>query len=206
MIQQILKPFAAFLLTMTIGFASIFAFGCLPKTDKYESEINNVSVPQIYYVEIYKAYESFSTAKPNPCTLILELNESRNITLNREDFGDLDDTRYLESTLSDVFRQRQINGVFKEGSTEIEKTVIVSVASSIKYSAVIRLIKALEKTGATPVQLDIGGCFYKINGICFKFPILPEPSFGSYISKKKVYFQKGSRSLEHISNKNNGLK
>src|SRR3982751_828762 len=64
--------------------------------------------------------------KPNPLTLVVAIDkETRKITLNNEPFGDVSDTEKLTSRLREIFKDRENNGVFREGSNEVEKTIFL---------------------------------------------------------------------------------
>ena len=70
--------------------------------------------------------EDQTVAKPNPLTLVIGINKSDNvITLNNEPAGDVTDTTALNGKLSQIFKDRENNGVFREGTNEVEKTVFI---------------------------------------------------------------------------------
>src|SRR5918993_1809242 len=57
--------------------------------------------------------------KPNPLTLVVSINrETRGIALNNENAGSIDDPTALTGKLEEIFKQREINGVFRENSNE----------------------------------------------------------------------------------------
>ena len=94
--------------------------------------------------------------KPNPLTLVIAINrETKQITLNSEGFGDVSDTSKLTERLRDVFKQREDNGVFREGTSEVEKTVFIKSPKSVKYGDVARVIDAAKLAGASPIGLQI---------------------------------------------------
>src|SRR6185436_3107198 len=69
--------------------------------------------------------------KPNPLTLVVAINkDTKAITLNNEPFGDVSDTEKLSNKLREIFKQREDNGVFREGSNEVEKTIFVKSPKS----------------------------------------------------------------------------
>src|SRR3954469_2865231 len=60
--------------------------------------------------------------KPNPLTLVIAINkDTKQITLNNDAFGDVTDTSALNTKLHQIFKERTDNGVFREGTNEIEK-------------------------------------------------------------------------------------
>lgn len=100
--------------------------------------------------------EDQTVAKPNPLTLVIGLSKTDNaITLNNEPFGDTTDTAPLKNKLEQVFKERQNNGVLKENSNEVEKTVFIKSPRSMKYGNVVKVIDAAKQAGATPIGLQI---------------------------------------------------
>ena len=94
--------------------------------------------------------------KPNPLTLVVAINrETRGISLNNESAGSVDDPTALTAKLTDIFNQRTTNGVFREGSNEVEKTIFVKSPTLVKYGDVVRVIDAAKMAGASPVGLQI---------------------------------------------------
>jgi biopolymer transport protein ExbD len=94
--------------------------------------------------------------KPNPLTLVIAINkETKGITLNNDGFGDVSDTEKLNTKLAEIFRERTNNGVFREGTNEIEKTVFIKSPKSVRYGDVVRVIDAAKAAGASPIGLQI---------------------------------------------------
>lgn len=95
-------------------------------------------------------------AKPNPLTLVIGINKDGNkITLNNIEFGDTTDTGPLTNKLLEVFKERETNGVIKEGTNEVEKTVFIKSPRSMRYGNVVRVIDAAKVAGAQPIGLQI---------------------------------------------------
>jgi biopolymer transport protein ExbD len=100
--------------------------------------------------------EDQTVAKPNPLTLVIGINKSDNvITLNNEPAGDISDTSALNSKLSQIFKDRENNGVFREGTNEVEKTVFIKSPRSVRYGSVVKVIDAAKSAGAQPIGLQI---------------------------------------------------
>jgi biopolymer transport protein ExbD len=100
--------------------------------------------------------EDQTVAKPNPLTLVIGINKSDNvITLNNEPQGDLTDTSALFNKLSQIFKDRENNGVFREGTNEVEKTVFIKSPRSVRYGSVVKVIDAAKSAGAQPIGLQI---------------------------------------------------
>lgn len=94
--------------------------------------------------------------KPNPLTLVVAINkETKAITLNNETYGDVSDTDKLNAKLSEIFKERENNGVFREGTNEVEKTIFLKSPKSVRYGDVVKVIDAAKAAGASPIGLQI---------------------------------------------------
>ena len=94
--------------------------------------------------------------KPNPLTLVVAINrETRGISLNNESAGSVDDPTALTAKLTDIFSQRTTNGVFREQSNEVEKTIFIKSPTLVKYGDVVKVIDAAKMAGASPIGLQI---------------------------------------------------
>lgn len=94
--------------------------------------------------------------KPNPLTLVIAINrENRGIALNNESAGSVDDPTALTGKLQEIFNQRTTNGVFRENSNEVEKTVFIKSPTLVKYGDVVKVIDAAKMAGASPIGLQI---------------------------------------------------
>jgi biopolymer transport protein ExbD len=99
--------------------------------------------------------EEQAPVKPNPLSLVVDLSNEGKVRLNKEDMGDVGDLTVISGQLSQLFKQREANGVFREGTSEIEKTVFVKAPRSLKYGEVVKVIDALKIAGAQPVGLQV---------------------------------------------------
>ena len=94
--------------------------------------------------------------KPNPLTLVVSINrENRSISLNNESAGSVDDPTALTAKLSEIFKQRETNGVFRENTNEVEKTIFLKSPKLAKYGDVVKVIDAAKLAGAAPIGLQI---------------------------------------------------
>jgi biopolymer transport protein ExbD len=94
--------------------------------------------------------------KPNPLTLVVSINrETRGIMLNNDSAGSVDDPTELTARLADIFKQRETNGVFREGTNEVEKTIFIKSPKLAKYGDVVKVIDAAKLAGASPIGLQI---------------------------------------------------
>lgn len=97
-----------------------------------------------------------TVAKPNPLTLVVAVNKSDlKLTLNNQDVGDVTNSEALTAQLKDTFQSREANGVFREGTNEVEKTVFIKSPRSVKYGDVVKVIDAVKFAGAQPIGLQI---------------------------------------------------
>jgi biopolymer transport protein ExbD len=94
--------------------------------------------------------------KPNPLTLVVAINsQTKGITLNNEAAGDVSDASALTAKLTDIFKTRENNGVFREGTNEVEKTIFIKSPTSVRYGDVVKVIDAAKMAGAQPIGLQI---------------------------------------------------
>ncbi|NNE68218.1 MAG: biopolymer transporter ExbD [Pyrinomonadaceae bacterium] len=94
--------------------------------------------------------------KPNPLTLVVAIDKSNlGLKLNNDGVGDVSDTQALTDRLTTIFKDRENNGVFREGTNEVEKTVFVKAPKSVKYGDVVKVIDGVKTAGAQPIGLQI---------------------------------------------------
>lgn len=94
--------------------------------------------------------------KPNPLTLVVAINkDTKVVTLNNEPFGDVSDTQKLSEKLREIFTDRTANGVLRDGTNEVEKTLFIKSPKSVKYGEVVKVIDAVKSVGASPIGLQI---------------------------------------------------
>jgi len=95
-------------------------------------------------------------AKPNPLTLVVAINKAdKKLTLNNESLGDVSNTDDLTNRLTAIFKEREANGSFREGTNEVEKTLFIKSPRSVRYGDVVRVIDAVKQAGAQPIGLQI---------------------------------------------------
>ena len=94
--------------------------------------------------------------KPNPLTLVVAINRNtRQLTLNNEPVGTVDEPDPLTDRLSAIFKEREANDVRSDVTNQIEKTLFIKSPTSIKYGDVVRVIDAVKVAGAQPIGLQI---------------------------------------------------
>jgi biopolymer transport protein ExbD len=103
-----------------------------------------------------KTEDQMMPAKPNPLTLVVAINKAdMKITLNNEERGNVSDTEPLTNRLTEIFRDRTAQGVFRDGTNEVEKTVFIKSPRSVRYGDVVKVIDAVKMAGAQPIGLQI---------------------------------------------------
>lgn len=94
--------------------------------------------------------------KPNPLTLVVSINrDDRKIALNNDVVGTVDDPSPLTQKLTEIFTQRANNGVLREGTNQVEKTIFIKSPKSVRYGDVVKVIDAAKQAGAEPIGLQI---------------------------------------------------
>lgn len=93
--------------------------------------------------------------KPNPNTLIVFIDKNLKLKLNQDEMGDVTNTEPLVNKLTETFKYRESNGIFREGTNETEKTVFIKAPRSVKYGEVAKVVDAVKTAGAQPVGLQI---------------------------------------------------
>ncbi|MGD9562277.1 MAG: ExbD/TolR family protein [Pyrinomonadaceae bacterium] len=100
--------------------------------------------------------QPLTDVKPNPLTLVVAINkDTKAVTLNNAAAGDVSDVSALTQQLEEIFKQRSNNGVFREGTNEVEKTIFIKSPTSIRYGDVVKVIDAAKTAGASPIGLQI---------------------------------------------------
>jgi len=120
-------------------------------TQKIKLEISK----NLYALIPRKTDEKETNIKPNPLTLVVSLKKDSKILLNRYEMGDFPDTIKLRGDLKQIFKDRDANGNFREGTNELERTVFIKVPLSLKFRDVIKLAQDIAETGASPIGLQI---------------------------------------------------
>lgn len=96
----------------------------------------------------------------NPLTLIVGINkDTKAVSLLFESAnvpaGDVNDLTALTAKLSEIFKTRTDNGVFRENTNVIEKTIFIKSPTSVRYGDVVKVIDAAKMAGAEPIGLQI---------------------------------------------------
>lgn len=101
-----------------------------------------------------------SLRRPNPLILVVKRYASDAYTLNSEP---VEDENELSSKLANIFKRREDNGVFRENSNEIEKTVWLDPTDEesrnkqeFTYWHILKMIDAVRAAGSSPIVLTDG--------------------------------------------------
>jgi hypothetical protein len=94
--------------------------------------------------------------KPNPLFLIVTVADSGALLLNTEPVGTLANTKPLSDRVQDIFKEREANGVFREGSNEVEKSImIVLPMSDRKVADLVTIARAIWLPGGDRISLSM---------------------------------------------------
>jgi biopolymer transport protein ExbD len=93
--------------------------------------------------------------KPNPLTLVVAMNDKKELGLNGEAMGTLSNISALVTRLKEVYDQREKNGVFRENSYDVEKTIFIRMPPTALAADLMTIAKALESAGADRIGLQI---------------------------------------------------
>ena len=99
--------------------------------------------------------EDKTVAKPNPLTLVVSISNDLKVKLNVDEAGNTSDASLLTNKLTQIFKDRAQNGVIREGTNELEKTVFIKAPKSVNYGEVAKVIDAVKTAQADPIGLQI---------------------------------------------------
>ena len=94
-----------------------------------------------------------------------------NITFNNEDYGTTADTSVLAKKLEEIFKDRGKDGVFRQGTNEIVKTVYLQGDRSAPAEEIAKLFGAVNASGASPILIPV-----LISNPVQKEEIIPKPN------------------------------
>jgi len=113
-----------------------------------------------------RSEEMSASAKMSPRTLIVTINKEQKVELLRGGNliaeGQVADSSAIGKALSDEFKLRKDQGIYKEGmeaaavspDEKIERTVFVKAPQTFKYGDVVKVIDTVKGAGASPVGLQ----------------------------------------------------
>ncbi len=102
---------------------------------------------------------------PNPKTLVVIIQPDRSLKLNSLTMmGSIDDTTRLSVALVELFRERELNHVYRDEmltrldlpeASRIERTVFIKAPRLIPYGDVMKVIDGIKGAGANPIGLQL---------------------------------------------------
>lgn len=93
---------------------------------------------------------------PNPLALVVTVSPDLNLKINNENnYGTVSQPQNLQEKLLQTFNERTMNGVLRQGTNEIEKTVFIKAPRTLPYGEVAKVVDAVKQTGANPIGLQI---------------------------------------------------
>jgi TonB family protein len=94
-----------------------------------------------------------SSGYPNPLMLVVTVTEERQVRLNQEDEGTLNDLGALRARLGKIFEERKQSNVLRIGTDEVEKTVIVKSSAYLNEAELSKVVSEVKAAGASPVRV-----------------------------------------------------
>jgi len=92
--------------------------------------------------------------KPNPLLLFVEIDDAGKLSMNGEPTGALSDAKPLQEFLTRILKEREKNGVWHEGTTEVVSDVtIVMPSGPRKFSDLITVANAVKTAGSQRISL-----------------------------------------------------
>jgi biopolymer transport protein ExbD len=92
----------------------------------------------------------------NPKYLVVIVNPDNSLKLNRENnMGTIEDAEKVTEKLREVFDYRSKNGILRDNSNEVEKTVFIKAPKNLYYGSVAKVVDAVKLSGAEPIGLQI---------------------------------------------------
>ena len=146
--ESVLKVFEA-IRKADVDKVGLVVIGRKDPDDPYQT------APLNFEVRLQERIDTSVIRKPNPLTLVASVDKDGNLLLNNEPKGTMPDASRVETTLKNIFKDREGNGVFREGTNEVEKLVYIKASKSTKYGDFIKLVEALKGSGAQPVGIQI---------------------------------------------------
>lgn len=113
------------------------------------------TAPLNFEVRLQERIDPGVISKPNPFTLVAAVDKDGKLLLNNEPKGTMPDASRIETTLKNIFKDREDNGIFREGTNEVEKTIHIKASKSTKYGDFIKLVEAVKAARAEPIGIQI---------------------------------------------------
>ncbi|MFN6963295.1 MAG: biopolymer transporter ExbD [Pyrinomonadaceae bacterium] len=92
--------------------------------------------------------------RSDPLTLVVAIDDQRDVSINRQPAGSVDDASAATEILKRAFAERRHNGAFDKNG-DVVRTVFISAPRTVAYGDVARVIDAVKSAGADPISLLI---------------------------------------------------
>jgi biopolymer transport protein ExbD len=94
---------------------------------------------------------------PNPDTLIVSIDDSANLTLNRETgLGFVNEPQKMTDRLRGIFEERvQSYALSPSGKAAVPRHVFIKAPRGLNYGSVAKVVDAVKMSGADPIALQI---------------------------------------------------
>ncbi len=146
--SQILKVLKAVQESSPTSYRAKFVVQPRTEVGKFAKTPNGISVVNVDLGSPKNNNKNALPPRPNPLFLRADLAADGKITLNNQPQGKSE----FPALLGSIFKERESNGVFREGMNEVEKTVTLYPAPNAKYGDVIKFIDELKVIGANPIE------------------------------------------------------
>jgi serine/threonine protein kinase len=107
--------------------------------------------------------EELKREAPDPLLLVIRVSKEGSVLLNGQRLGTLDDTKILESKLSEVFGHRRQYNIYRAGTTELDTTVWILTSDFLNGSRLQTLAQAVKASGAKPIKTIDEQQYFKVN-------------------------------------------
>jgi len=91
------------------------------------------------------------TVKPNPLYLAVAFLKSGGVKLN----GESHTLTSLTTQLRNIFKDREDNGVYAEGTNDVDKTIFLSPSPTTTFRVLVQIALTVRDAGAEPVGIEI---------------------------------------------------
>ena len=146
--ESVLKVFEA-IRKADVDKVGLVVIGQKDPDDPYQT------APMRFEVRLQERIDTSVVRKPNPLTLVTAVDKDGKLLLNNEPKGTMPDASRIETTLKNIFLDREGNGVLREGTNEVEKKTYIKASKSTKYGDFIKLVEAVKASGADPIGIQI---------------------------------------------------
>lgn len=148
-IYRVIIKSIIFVVGLAIGIFSAIAFDKFLFPPVNQNEVR----PLLENVKDYSPTKS-PNCKRNPLVLVIQADRYKNLTVNNERKGNLDDFSELKSFLKHIFAERKINKAFELNSTRVVREVIIIPSNNIRDSDLFNLVDALKEVEVSSILID----------------------------------------------------